>query len=59
MDEIMHKLNNIIYLFIVVSVVAFITAFLYNVLLNISASRQSTRIRSLVYKCKWNYNDIL
>ena len=52
MDEIMHKLNNIIYLFIVVSVVAFITAFLYNVLLNISASRQSTRIRSLVYKCK-------
>ncbi|KAL6608846.1 P-loop containing nucleoside triphosphate hydrolase protein [Neocallimastix sp. 'constans'] len=50
----MNRLYKIIYLFIVVSVIALITAFLCSYLLNISASRQSTRIRSLVYKSLLN-----
>ena len=58
MDEIMHRLYNIIYLFIGVAVVAFISAYLFNVFLNISASCQSTRIRSLVFKCMRNYKKI-
>eukprot|EP00833_Pecoramyces_ruminatium_P009467 jgi/Orpsp1_1/1183499/evm.model.c7180000085473.1 len=54
MDDIMHRLYNIIYLFIGVSVLAFVTGYLFTYLLNISASRQCTRIRSLVYKSLLN-----
>ncbi|ORX57903.1 P-loop containing nucleoside triphosphate hydrolase protein [Piromyces finnis] len=54
MDEIMDRLYKIIYLLLIVGAVAFITGFLFYYLLNISASRQSARIRSLVFKSLLN-----
>ncbi|OUM65916.1 hypothetical protein PIROE2DRAFT_6987 [Piromyces sp. E2] len=54
MDEIMKRLYKIIILLLIIGVVAFVTGFLFYVLLNMTASRQSSRIRSLVYKSLLN-----
>jgi len=47
----MNRLYKIIFLLLAIGIVAFVTGFLFYVLFNITASRQSTRIRSLVFKC--------
>ncbi|ORX47670.1 multidrug resistance protein 1 [Piromyces finnis] len=49
-DDIFHELYKYFVLFAVIAIVSFITTFIYNAFLDVSALRQSTKIRSLVFK---------